>query len=112
MRQHIEQGTGARYGYPKGAAMNNVNPPILGYVRALPELADVAIDLLTGELANFAQREGFALAGVYIERKWLHSAAWTPWSNTASGVTCATWSSLLRASAHHASAEPPHAEGC
>jgi hypothetical protein len=51
-------------------------PPLLGYVRALPELAEQAVSCLCDELATFAEREGFALLHVYVERKWLHDAAW------------------------------------
>lgn len=51
-------------------------PLIFGYVRALPELNPVTVTRLTDELAHFAAREGFLLAGVYVERRWLHSVAW------------------------------------
>ncbi|MDN3263288.1 hypothetical protein QWJ26_26460 [Streptomyces sp. CSDS2] len=56
--------------------MNTVKPLIYGYVRALPELPVHAVQRLHGELSDFAEREGFALAEVFVEHRWLHTAAW------------------------------------
>ncbi|MFB8777136.1 hypothetical protein [Streptomyces broussonetiae] len=53
-----------------------VRRPIYGYVRALPELHITEVLRLSRELHVFAEREGFTLAEVFIERKWLHSVAW------------------------------------
>ncbi|MDX3277303.1 hypothetical protein [Streptomyces scabiei] len=54
----------------------NVRPLIYGYVRALPELPVHAVALLRQELTDFAEREGFALAEVFVEHRWLHTVAW------------------------------------
>lgn len=56
--------------------MTTTQPLLLGYVRALPELADHAVNRLCEELTAFAEREGFVLLDIYVERKWLHVAAW------------------------------------
>ncbi|MER6703605.1 hypothetical protein [Streptomyces fumanus] len=54
----------------------NVKPVIYGYVRALPELPVHSVQQLKQELSDFAQREGFTLAEVFVEHRWLHSVAW------------------------------------
>jgi hypothetical protein len=51
-------------------------PLIYGYVRALPELDISEVLRLSSELREFSEREGFTLAEVFIERKWLHLVAW------------------------------------
>lgn len=53
-----------------------IRPPAYGYVRALPELRASAVAQLQSELARFAHREGFALAEVFMEQRWLHTVAW------------------------------------
>jgi hypothetical protein len=53
-----------------------MKPPIYGYVRALPDLDDQAVSHLHDELADFAVAAGFTLARVFVERRWLHLAAW------------------------------------
>lgn len=58
------------------AALMRSRRLLFGYVRALPELDSATVACLTDELADFADREGFLLAGVYVERRWLHSVAW------------------------------------
>ncbi|MDT0309676.1 hypothetical protein RM780_22345 [Streptomyces sp. DSM 44917] len=50
--------------------------PLLGYLRALPDLPDHALDHLCDELRRFAERENFVLLDVYVERQWLQDAAW------------------------------------
>ncbi|QCW79133.1 hypothetical protein EQG64_22625 [Streptomyces sp. S6] len=47
-----------------------------GHVRALPELRADAVVQLQGELVRFAHQEGFALAEVFTEQRWLHTVAW------------------------------------
>jgi hypothetical protein len=49
---------------------------IYGYIRALPELPVHAVGRIREEMSLFADREGFALTEVFIEHKWLQSAAW------------------------------------
>jgi hypothetical protein len=49
---------------------------LFGYVRALPELDSATVACRIDELADFAAREDFLLAGIYVERRWLHSVAW------------------------------------
>ncbi|MFE1887215.1 hypothetical protein [Streptomyces microflavus] len=56
--------------------MSSVKPVIYGYVRALPELPVHAVTRLRHELTEFAEREGFALAEVFVEHRWLHTVAW------------------------------------
>lgn len=53
-----------------------MKPPAYGYVRALPDLDDQAVSHLHDELAHFAVAAGFTLAGVFVERRWLHLSAW------------------------------------
>lgn len=54
----------------------SVRPLIYGYVRTLPELPVHAITRLHQELTDFAEREGFALAEVFVEHRWLQTTAW------------------------------------
>ncbi|QYA94398.1 hypothetical protein KZO11_12125 [Streptomyces anulatus] len=53
-----------------------IRPLAYGYVRALPELRADAVAQLQSELARFAHQEGFALAEVFVEQRWLHTVAW------------------------------------
>ncbi|MEU4653925.1 hypothetical protein AB0G32_08295 [Streptomyces sp. NPDC023723] len=54
----------------------NARPPIYGYVRALPELSVHAVQQHREALTDFSEREGFTLAGVFVELRWLHTVAW------------------------------------
>lgn len=58
------------------STLMRTRPLIYGYVRALPELDLLTVERLSEELADFAEREGFTLADVYVERRWLTLAAW------------------------------------
>ncbi|MDX2404912.1 hypothetical protein NJO91_17545 [Streptomyces microflavus] len=53
-----------------------IRPLAYGYVRALPELRADAVAQLQSELARFAHQEGFSLAEVFVEQRWLHTVAW------------------------------------
>ncbi|MET4669149.1 hypothetical protein [Streptomyces sp. PvR018] len=53
-----------------------IQPLAYGYVRALPELRADAVAQLQSELARFAHQEGFTLAEVFVEQRWLHTVAW------------------------------------
>lgn len=53
-----------------------IQPLAYGYVRALPELRADAVAQLQSELARFAHQEGFTLAEVFVEQRWLRTAAW------------------------------------
>lgn len=54
----------------------SIRPLAYGYVRALPELRGDAVAQLQSELARFTHQEGFILAEVFVEQRWLHTAAW------------------------------------
>ncbi|WP_405794661.1 hypothetical protein [Streptomyces sp. NBC_01506] len=56
--------------------MSRANPPMYGYVRALPGLSDQDIDRLRGDIAAFARREGFAPPHVFTEHTWTRVTAW------------------------------------
>lgn len=47
----------------------SVRPLILGYLLARPDTSGDLVDWLHSELANYAEREGFALAEVFVERE-------------------------------------------
>ncbi|MEV7165736.1 hypothetical protein AB0N60_26850 [Streptomyces microflavus] len=53
-----------------------IRPLAYGYVRALPELRANTLVQLQSELVRFAHQEGFALAEVFVEQRWLHTVAW------------------------------------
>ncbi|MFF2534500.1 hypothetical protein [Streptomyces cyaneofuscatus] len=53
-----------------------IRPLAYGYVRTLPELRADAVVQLKSELVRFAHQEGFTLAGVFVEQRWLHTVAW------------------------------------
>ena len=46
----------------------SLRPVILGYVRADAAATDDLLGWLHGELASYAEREGFSLAAVFVER--------------------------------------------
>ncbi|MFJ7189695.1 hypothetical protein [Streptomyces bacillaris] len=53
-----------------------IRPLAYGYVRDLPELQADAVVQLKSELVRFAHQEGFTLAEVFVEQRWLHTVAW------------------------------------
>lgn len=50
------------------SALGSIRPLILGYIRADPLTTDRELAIGTAELASFAEREGYALGTVFIER--------------------------------------------
>jgi len=48
--------------------MTNTRPLVLGYIRADALTTDHEVAQCTADLAGFADREGYALSTVYVER--------------------------------------------
>jgi len=45
----------------------SVRPLVFGYLRTQPGVTDGLVAWMRGDLADYAEREGFALAGVFVE---------------------------------------------
>jgi nucleotide-binding universal stress UspA family protein len=46
---------------------DHTRPLLLGYLRKYPTMSDAELELAKKRLAEFAEREGFALGTVYVE---------------------------------------------